>query len=157
MTKQLRTQIEIEATPERVWGVLTDFAAFGEWNPFMTQADGNVQRGERLTIRMQPDGGRAMTFRPTVLEAEPNERLRWVGRVLVRGVFDGEHSFTIERLGAGRVRLIQQEEFRGILVPFMARSLDRNTLPAFEKMNHALKRRAEERQSPEDSGAARRD
>jgi hypothetical protein len=157
MTKQLRTQIEIEATPERVWGVLTDFAAFGEWNPFMTRVDGDVRRGERLTIRMQPDGGRAMTFRPTVLEAEPNEHLRWVGRVLVRGVFDGEHSFTIERLGAGRVRLIQQEEFRGILVPFMARSLDRNTLPAFERMNQALKRRAEERQAPEDSGAARRD
>jgi len=157
VTKQLRTQIDIEASPERVWGVLTDFAAFPEWNPFMTRADGNVRRGERLTIRMQPDSGRAMTFRPTVLEVEPNQRLRWVGRVLAPGVFDGEHSFTIEPIGAGKVRLIQQEQFRGILVPFMARSLDRNTLPAFEKMNHALKRRAEERPSSEHSDGAPRD
>lgn len=155
MAKQLRTEIEIEATPERVWQVLTDFAAFPEWNPFMTRAEGTVRRGERLTIRMQPDGGRAMTFRPTVLEAEPNRHLRWVGRVVVPGVFDGEHSFTIERVGEGEVRLIQQEEFRGILVPLMARSLDRNTLPAFEKMNHALKRRAEERPHERSGGAAR--
>jgi hypothetical protein len=145
MAKQLRTQIDIDATPEQVWGVLTDFAAFPDWNPFMVRAEGDVRRGERLTIRMQPDNGRAMTFRPTVLEAEPNQRLRWMGRVLVPGVFDGEHSFTIEPLGAGKVRLIQEEEFRGILVPLMARTLDRGTLPAFEKMNHALKRRAEER------------
>lgn len=155
MAKQLRTEIEIEATPERVWQVLTDFAAFPEWNPFMTRAEGTVRRGERLTIRMQPDGGRAMTFRPTVLKAEPNRHLRWVGRVVVPGVFDGEHSFTIERVGEGEVRLIQQEEFRGILVPLMARSLDRNTLPAFEKMNHALKRRAEERPQERSGGAAR--
>jgi len=155
MAKQLRTEIEIEATPERVWQVLTDFAAFPEWNPFMTRAEGTARRGERLTIRMQPDGGRAMTFRPTVLEAEPNRHLRWVGRVVVPGVFDGEHSFSIERVGEGEVRLIQQEEFRGILVPLMARSLDRNTLPAFEKMNHALKRRAEERPQERSGGAAR--
>src|SRR5215216_207427 len=155
MAKQLRTEIEIEATPERVWQVLTDFAAFPEWNPFMTRAEGTARRGERLTIRMQPDGGRAMTFRPTVLEAEPNRHLRWVGRVVVPRVFDGEHSFTIERVGEGEVRLIQQEEFRGILVPLMAKSLDRNTLPAFEKMNHALKRRAEERPQERSGGAAR--
>jgi len=155
MAKQLRTEIEIEATPERVWQVLTDFAAFPEWNPFVTRAEGTVRRGERLTIRMQPDGGRAMTFRPTVLEAEPNRHLRWVGRVVVPRVFDGEHSFTIERVGEGEVRLIQQEEFRGILVPLMAKSLDRNTLPAFEKMNHALKRRAEERPQERSGGAAR--
>jgi hypothetical protein len=156
MAKQLRTEIDIEATPERVWAVLTDLAAFPQWNPFMTRAEGNVRRGERLTIRMQPDRGRAMTFRPTVLEAEPNHRLRWLGRLLVPGVFDGEHSFTIEPLGAGTVRLIQQEEFRGILVPLMARSLDRNTLPAFEKMNAALKRRAEERRSADLSGGPER-
>jgi hypothetical protein len=87
-----------------------------------------------------------MTFRPTVLEADPRKRLRWIGRVLVPGVFDGEHSFTIEPLGEGRVRVVQQEHFSGLLVPLLARSLDRRTLPAFEQMNQALKRRAEAEQ-----------
>ena len=59
------------------------------------------------------------------------------------GIFDGEHSFTIEPLDGG-VRLVQQEDFRGVLVPLFARSLDRRTLPAFERMNEALKQRAEQ-------------
>jgi hypothetical protein len=144
MAKQLRTQVDVDATPERVWQVLTDFAAYPQWNPFIVRAEGDARRGERLTLRMQPAGGRAVTFRPTVLEAAPGRRLRWLGNLLVNGVFDGEHSFTIEPLGEGRARLVQQEDFRGLLVPLMARSLDRRTLPAFEQMNQALKHRAEQ-------------
>jgi hypothetical protein len=143
MSKQLRTEINIDATPERVWQVLTDFQAYPRWNPFMTRVSGTPAPGERLTIHMQPEGGRAMTFRPTVREAVPHRRLRWLGHLLVPGIFDGEHSFTIEPLDGGGVRLVQQEDFRGILVPLLAKSLDRRTLPAFERMNRALKQRVE--------------
>jgi hypothetical protein len=143
MAKQLRSEIDVHATPERVWQVLTDFAAYPQWNPFITRADGEARRGRRLTLRMQPAGGRATTFRPTVLEAAQGRQLRWLGRLLVPGLFDGEHRFTIRPLGDGQVRLVQQEDFRGLLVPLLAGSLDRRTLPAFEQMNQALKRRAE--------------
>jgi hypothetical protein len=143
MAKQLRSEIDVHATPERVWQVLTDFAAYPQWNPFITRADGEARRGRRLTLRMQPAGGRATTFRPTVLEAAQGRELRWLGRLLVPGLFDGEHRFTIRPLGDGQVRLVQQEDFRGLLVPLLAGSLDRRTLPAFEQMNQALKRRAE--------------
>jgi len=144
MTKQLRTQIDIQASPERVWQVLTDFGAYSQWNPFMVQASGRAAQGERITIRMRPEGGRAMTFRPTVREATARRRLSWLGHLVLPGLFDGEHSFTIEPLGEGRVRLVQQEEYRGVLVPLLAKSLDRRTLPAFEQMKQALKRRAEQ-------------
>jgi hypothetical protein len=144
VSKQLRTEIVIDATPEKVWQVLTDFDAYPQWNPFMTRASGTPAAGERLTIRMQPAGGRAMTFRPTVREAVPRRRLRWLGHLLVPGIFDGEHSFTLEPLDGGGVRLVQQEDFRGVLVPLLARWLDRRTLPAFELMNQALKQRAEQ-------------
>jgi hypothetical protein len=88
-------------------------------------------------------GGRAVTLKPTVLRPLGQE-LRWLGRVLGPGIFDAEHAFTIEQLDDGQVRLVQHEQFRGVLVPFMGRSLDRRTLPAFEQMNQALKRRAEQ-------------
>jgi hypothetical protein len=144
MTKQLRAQVDIQATPERVWDVLTDFAAYPGWNPFITRVEGTARVGERLTNHMQPVGARGVTFRPVVVEADPGRRLRWLGRLLVPGVFDGEHSFSIEQLGHGEVRLVQQERFRGVLTPLLARSLERHTLPAFELMNQALKRRAEQ-------------
>ena len=76
MAKQLRAQIDVQATSDRVWEVLTDFAAYPEWNPFITQVRGTARVGERLTNRMQPVGARGVTFRPTVLEADPGRSSR---------------------------------------------------------------------------------
>src|SRR5688572_29119220 len=104
MAKRLQTDIEIQSTPERVWEILTDFDAYKAWNPFIIQAAGQAVPGQRFQVRMQPPGRRATTFRPEVLEAEPNRRLRWLGHLLVPGLFDGEHRFTIEPLGPDRVR-----------------------------------------------------
>jgi len=84
-----------------------------------------------------------MTFRPEVLKAEPNRELRWLGHLLVPGLFDGEHIFTIEPLDANRVRFVQHEIFTGLLVPLLARGLNTETLRGFEEMNHALKMQAE--------------
>jgi hypothetical protein len=86
-----------------------------------------------------------MTFRPTVLVADPGRELRWLGRVFLPGVFDGEHVFTIAPLGTGSVRFSQRETFRGILVPLMPRSMSETTGRGFEEMNATLKRRAEDR------------
>jgi hypothetical protein len=84
-----------------------------------------------------------MTFKPKVLTAEPNRELRWLGHLLTPGLFDGEHSFTIEPLEDNRVRFVQREAFKGLLVPLFARSLETNTQQGFEQMNRALKERAE--------------
>ena len=88
-------------------------------------------------------GAKGMSFRPTVLVAEPNRELRWLGRLWFPGILDGEHSFVIEPLVAGRVRFVQQERFKGLLLPFLSKMLDRDTRRGFEEMNQALKLRAE--------------
>jgi len=139
----LRTEIDINASGERVWRVLTDFGAYGEWNPFITSISGEVRRGARLKVRVQPSGGRGMTFRPTVLAADPDRELRWIGRLLLPGIFEGEHAFQITPLENGRVRLRQQETFRGLLVPLLRWLLDGQTRAGFEAMNRALKERVE--------------
>jgi hypothetical protein len=142
MATDLRTSVDIESTSERVWDVLTDLAAYPEWNPFIVAADGQVELGGQLTLTMQPVGARRVTVRPTVLEVTFGRRLRWLGRLGVRGLLDAEHDFAISDLGSG-VRLRHAERFRGLLVPLAARSLTRHTLPAFDAMNRALKERAE--------------
>ena len=141
--KQLNTQIEIDAPAKRVWEVLTDFASYPQWNPFIRHISGRLAPGERLRARLEPPGGRAMTFKPKVLTAEPNRELRWLGHLLVPGLFDGEHVFTIQLLEDNRVRFIQREAFKGLLVPLSARNLDTNTQRGFEETNRALKERAE--------------
>jgi hypothetical protein len=84
-----------------------------------------------------------MTFKPTVLKAESERELRWVGRLLIPGLFDGEHRLTIEPLGDGRTRFVQSERFKGLFVGLFAKTLAA-TQRGFELMNVALKRRVEE-------------
>jgi hypothetical protein len=141
--KELHSQIEINASAQRVWRLLTDFASYPQWNPFIRSISGQLAPGERLQARIEPPGGQGMTFKPKVLNAEPNRELRWLGHLLVPGLFDGEHSFTIQPLEDNRVRFIQREAFKGLLVPLFARSLETNTQRGFEEMNRALKERAE--------------
>ena len=69
--KELRTEIEIAASANRVWATLTDFSSFPVWNPFIRRVDGELRVGARLVIRLQLPNARSMTFRPRVLRVEP--------------------------------------------------------------------------------------
>lgn len=140
--KKITTAIEINAPAERVWEVLTDFDAFPQWNPFIKTIAGETKVGAKLDVRIEPPGGKGMTFRPTVRAATPVRELRWLGRVVIPGVFDGEHSFQVEPLADNRSRFTQSERFSGALVPFFAGTL-RQTEEGFMQMNEALKRRVE--------------
>lgn len=144
---EISTEIEIDATPREVWSILADFAAYPEWNPFVRSIEGRAAEGERLAVRIQPAGGKAMTFRPTVLVATPEHELRWRGRLLLPGLFDGEHCFRIVPLGSDRVRFIHGEKFSGLLVPLARASLEGGTRSGFVAMNEAIRLRAERARS----------
>lgn len=47
---QLQTEVEINAGPERVWAILSDFASYPEWNPFIRFIRGVPEKGERLEV-----------------------------------------------------------------------------------------------------------
>lgn len=140
--RELRREIEIDAPPERVWAVVSDFAAYPEWNPFIRRIVGELREGARLEVRIEPPGARATTFKPTVRAAEANRELRWLGRLLLPGVIDGEHSLRIEPLDGGRSRFIQSERFTGLLVGLVGGTLAKTEV-GFEQMNTALKARVE--------------
>jgi hypothetical protein len=133
--------VDIAATPQQVWAVLADLDAYPDWNPFIQSASGQLAVGSTLTLRMVPAHGRAMTFRPRVLDVQPGALLRWIGRLIVPGIFDGTHQFAFEDLG-GHTRLTQSETFRGVLVPFTGTTITK-TESDFRALNQALKQRVE--------------
>ncbi len=46
--KHLLTEISITAPPDRVWHLLTDFASYPRWNPFIRCASGELKEGAQL-------------------------------------------------------------------------------------------------------------
>ncbi|MFC1968540.1 SRPBCC family protein [Chloroflexota bacterium] len=105
--KEIQAEIIIDASPERVWEVLTDFPSLPKWNPFMQSAEGELKVEAQITVYLKPPKGMGMTFKPRVLKAEYNKELRWLGHLIMPGLFDGEHTLTIEPLKGGRARFIQ--------------------------------------------------
>src|SRR5512143_2392933 len=103
---EIRSEVEIEATAAEVWAVLSDFSTYGEWNPGFTSIEGRAAAGMKLKVAFALNGG------PTVLVAEPERELRWLGRLLLPWVFDGEHRFEIHETAPGRVTFVQAERFR---------------------------------------------
>ena len=146
--QELRTEIEFDGTPEEVWTTLTDLPAYPQWNPFIEKVDGELSVGAKLDVRLQPVDERGITLHPTVLAAEPGRELRWIGHLMIPGIFDGEHRFLIEEAGPSRVRFTQSERFGGILVPLLWKKLrDGGTAKGFRAMNEALARRVAERRA----------
>jgi hypothetical protein len=140
---RLDTQIEINASAARVWSILMDFPGYARWNPFVRSIEGRAKVGEPLRVFIQPPGSRGMRFRPSVLAVEPERELRWKGKLVVPGLFDGEHFFVLEPRSDNRLIFRHGEVFSGLLVPLLRRSLDGATRQGFVAMNEALKREAE--------------
>jgi hypothetical protein len=132
--------IEIDASPQEVWAILTDLSRYPEWNPLFRSAAGEVTVGKRIALRsVHPANGRTMTVKPKVVAAEPGTELRWTSSL--PGIMTGEHSFVLSPANGG-TRLVQSETFRGMLVPLAGKTLDR-AAASFQALNEALKKRAE--------------
>lgn len=134
MALNITTSIVLPATPEKVWAVLTDFENYPNWNPFLTSATGDWAEGNTVAVTA---GG--MGFKPTVLKIKEAQELRWLGSLLFRGVFDGEHYFILQDQGNGTTLFTHGEDFNGVLVPLFKKKLTQDTKAGFQAMNEALK------------------
>lgn len=134
------TEIDVDATRDEVWEVLTDFDTYGEWSNF-TSVEGTARVGARLRMRMP-----GFRFTSTVATARPGHELRWVAKIIREGVFSGQHSFVLSDGDHGTTRVTNTEEFSGALTrPFKGVFARSNRTDGYTEFNRALKQRVETR------------
>src|SRR5688500_5074680 len=137
--KEIVTEIEISALPTRIWQILTDFEKYPTWNPFIEKVTGIPRTNEKLEVHMPDRRGGTMVFTRTVLGAERERELRWLGRSEGE-VSNGEHRFLIEPSeNNNKVHFSQSEKFAGSMVASLEGWLDTAVKQNFEDMNRALK------------------
>ena len=141
--KELRTEIEIRSSPEKVWKIITDFEKYDQWNPFIRKIIGEAKEGSKIEIHIETPGGKSRKYAPTITKVDERRELRWVGKSSLPGILKGEHIFTVERLQPERVLLVNRELFDGLLTSVFGKSLDDDVLKGLEEMNKALKEMAE--------------
>jgi hypothetical protein len=147
MSTTISSTIDIAATRDAVWNVLTDFAGYREWNPIMKHIEGTARVGTKLVVHMSGNDGRGSTFTPKVLAAIPGQELRWLGKLGPGGRFDGEHFFILTTNVDGTTRLTHGETFSGLLPALMKHRLEKGGRERAEAgadaFNRALKNRVE--------------
>lgn len=140
---KISSTVTIGATPPDVWAVLCDLGRYHEWHPHVREAEGTIKVGNQVRFKMAPPCRRPFTIRPKVTAARPGAELRLIGRLPV--LFSGEHGFTLNPIGSGdETEVVQSEIYRGLVVPFIDRTIAA-TRAEFDEVNQALKRRVEER------------
>jgi len=141
--KEIKTEILINAAPEKIWAIFSDFNNYPTWNPFIKLLSGEVSVGNKINVTIQPYDSKPMSFEPKVLDFEANKKMRWKGRFLFGGLFDGKHQFELIDNGNGTTTFKQSEIFKGILMPFFSKRKMENTRKGYEAMNRKLKELAE--------------
>jgi hypothetical protein len=141
--KEVRSEIEINSNAESVWRILTDFASYNQWNPFINKIIGIPTEGSKIDIYIESPSGKNRKYSPRITKVEEGRELRWVGKSSLPGFLNAEHIFTIEERQPERVRFIQREIFDGLLTRLFGKSVDTDIRQGFQEMNDALKKRAE--------------
>jgi len=136
--EEVITRIAIAAPPAKVWAILTDFASYPAWNPFIRRIEGPLAAGGVITADLHTTNLKPRTVKAKILIVDPEHQLRWLGRL--PGLFSGEHYWILKGRADGGTDLVQGEVFRGVMVPFIKPERLRVD---YEAMNVAMKTRAE--------------
>jgi hypothetical protein len=139
MTKQIKTSIQIDARPSAIWDILMDTSKYSEWNPFIKSINGTIEVDQQISIELP-----TMNFKPIILTKIKNTELKWLGKLWIKGILDGEHRFLLIDNHDGTTTFEHSEIFSGTLVKLFSKSLDVDTTRGFEEMNLGLKKRAEQ-------------
>jgi hypothetical protein len=151
----LAPPVDIDAPPELVWEVITDFAAYPGWNPFNRAIEpgdqGQVGDSVRLEVSWGPYTQDGAPVDPSSLKTdlENTERItiREEGRCFAYGddwkfLHRAERFQLLEPLAEGRTRFHTAESMVGLLTP-LVRLLGGRIRAGFEASGPAVKVRAE--------------
>lgn len=130
---------EIAASPNRVWDILVDGAAWATWDSGVEAVEGSIAPGETVVVRSGAAAGRAFPVRVT--EFKPSTRLQFSGGMPL-GLFRGVRTYQVSPDGAGGCRFEMREEYTGPLVGLMWRSMP-DLQPSFDQFAAGLKLRVE--------------
>ena len=137
---EIRDEIEINASTDKVWATVIDFENYKNWNSQLTFLGGTVKPNGNLHLKLSATGAEPYEFKPDISYWQEEKQFAWIAKTGLPRIFDGEHFFELKDLGNGKTLLTNREEYTGILSQIFRQLPMMKTAPdGFKKMNLELK------------------
>lgn len=146
---EITNEVQISASPERVWRTLVDFPGYGKWNPYVAIRGVASEGGEIEWSLGSTVLKRRVWTKALVRELREHERLAW--SFGTRGIFGGEECYSLEPV-AGGTRLQHTLTYRGLIAllgrAYLKRNMDDIVTKGDENLRKYLGSRAASPTSP---------
>ncbi len=114
MSQEIRTEVELDATPDEVWNLLSDVSSWREWSKVFSFLRPNARPGG-FAVLLASVGGPLPAALPVRFDVFDTRReIRWHGGT--RLAAHGSHYLQLEPLPGERTRLVHGEVFSGPLI-----------------------------------------
>lgn len=135
--------VEINAPAELVWQVITDFARYGEWNPFVPECRSSLVPGEPIDMLVRVSGTTPRRQREWIRSHTPGHELSYTMKPVPLGTLHSLRSHTITPITADRTRYESHFELAGWLHPLVVALLGKNLRRGFAGMTAGIQKQAE--------------
>jgi uncharacterized protein YndB with AHSA1/START domain len=138
MPTRYHVERRIEASPEKVWGLLTDAASYRTWNKSVISIEGTIAPGS--TVSLVSIANPKRTFKLHVTEVSTPSRMVWRDGMPL-GLFTGERTYLVQpRVGVTQFEMT--EAYTGLLAGLFTKAIPDLT-ESFNLFADSLKRAAE--------------
>lgn len=135
--------LDIAASADVVWEVLTDLPRYGEWNPFVIECRSTLVPGEAIDLRVRLRA-KPQDQREWMTQMVPGERFAYGMKPFPLGALSSRRSHELAPLPDGRTRYRSHMQLDGWLVPVVRALLGENLRRGFSEMSAAVCTRAEQ-------------
>jgi carbon monoxide dehydrogenase subunit G len=133
-----REEVEVSATPEEIWEIMSDIEKWPQWNPDVKAATIEGELVEGTDFRWKAGPG---TIHSTLRTVERPRVLAWTGKTM--GI-PAIHVYKLEPAGSG-TRLVLEESWDGLLSKVFRSYMQKTLDKAVRDGVQALKTEAEKR------------
>jgi len=137
--KEYRAGVDIGATPESIWAIITDAPGLATWDSGIVRVEGRIAPGERIKLVSEANPKRAFALKVTEFSAPRS--MTWEGGMPL-GLFRGVRTFSLTPKDGGVTRFEVREVYTGPLLNMIWKSMP-DLQPSFDKFATGLKARAE--------------
>jgi uncharacterized protein YndB with AHSA1/START domain len=139
MARSYAVERLIDASPERVWSLLTDALSYRDWNKAVVSLDGRIAVGEKIKIVSVVNPKRVFSL--TVTEMQQPHRMVWSDGMPL-GLFRGVRTFALRPQDGGGTVFSMEEVYSGPLAPLITKAIPDLT-ESFDQFADGLKQAAE--------------